>query len=100
MGDSAHKTEALDEIAIDFEERFGFFRFTRESARREYSALMRGVERRRAIGVSFGEGNTALGNHPVDLIDRPRNQCLKQPPRLLLADLPPPVPHLVVRLPL
>src|SRR5882762_2103107 len=95
MGHSAYKTKALDQIAIDFEERFGFFRFTRKGTRGEYPALVGGIERRRAIGVSFGEGNTALGNHAVDVIDHARNEFLKQIERLLIAELVQPVPQLV-----
>src|SRR5260370_34246829 len=45
MGHSAYETEALDQTAIDFEERCGFLRFTRKSARRKYPALVRGIER-------------------------------------------------------
>src|SRR6267378_4281353 len=98
MGHSAYKTEALDQIAIDFEERFGFFRFTRKGARREYAAVMRGIERRRTVRVSFTEGNTALPNHAVDMIDPARNELLKQVERLLIAELVEPWPELFLRM--
>ncbi len=47
-------------MAIDFEKRFGFLRFPGKGARREYAALMGSIERRRAIGVRFGERKAAL----------------------------------------
>src|SRR5712692_8706372 len=98
MGHSAHEAEPLKEIAIDLEERFGFLRITRKSARGKNAALIRSVERRSAIGVSFGEGNTAIGNHAVDMIDRVGNELLKQIKRLLIAELVQPGPELVRRL--
>src|SRR5438045_9723372 len=74
-------------MAIDIDERFGFFRFTRKGARREYAAVMRSIERRRTVCVSFSESNTALPNHAVDMIDRAGNELLKQIERLLIAEL-------------
>src|SRR5256885_17147452 len=82
-------------MAIDLEKGFGFLAFTRKSARGEYAALMRGVQRRRAIGMGFGEDNAALGNHAVHVIDRAGNELLQQIKRLLIAELVEPVPQLV-----
>src|SRR3989475_2801929 len=89
---SAHEAKSLQQIAIDFEERFGFFRFTRKSARGEYAALMRGVKRRRAVGVGFGESDAAIGNHAVDVIDGAGKELLEQVKRLLVAELVQPAP--------
>src|SRR5205823_2324644 len=85
-------------MAIDLEERFGFFRFTRKGARREYAAVMRSIERRRTVCVSFSESNTALPNHAVDMIDRAGNELLKQIERLLIAELVEPWPEFFLRM--
>ena len=77
---------------VDLEERFGFLGLTGKSARGEYTALMRGIEGRRAVGMRFGEDNTALGNHAVHVIDRARNELLQQIKGLLIAELVEPVP--------
>src|SRR5260370_36071410 len=87
MGHSAHEAEPLKQIAIDFEERFAFFRLTRKRARGEYAALMRGIERRRAIGMGVGEDNTAFCNITVNVIDGAVNELLKQIKGLLKAHL-------------
>src|SRR5882762_5168930 len=59
---------------------------------------MRGIERRCTVGVSFTKGNTALPNHAVDMIDRARNELLKQVERLLIAELVEPWPELFLRM--
>ncbi len=59
-------------------ERFGFFGFAGKSARGEDAALMRGIERRRAVGVSLGESDAALGNDAVDVKDGAGNELLEQ----------------------
>jgi len=68
-------------------ERFGFFGFARKSARGENAAFMGGVERRGAIGVSFGEREAAIGNHAVDVKNCPGNKLLEQVKGLLIAEL-------------
>src|SRR5436190_19751571 len=59
---------------------------------------MRGIERRCTVCVSFSEGNIALPNHAVDMIDRTRNELLKQVERLLVAELVEPWPELFLRM--
>ena len=53
---------------------------------------MRGIERRRAIRVCFSEGDAALGNDAVNVIDRAGNELLQQIKGLLVAELVEPVP--------
>ncbi len=53
---------------------------------------MRGIERRRAVGMGFGEDNSALRDHAVDVKDRAGNKLLEQVERLLIAELVEPVP--------
>src|SRR5947207_7423042 len=59
---------------------------------------MRGIERRCTVCVSFSEGNIALPNHAVDMIDRTRNELLKQVERLLIAELVEPWPEFFLRM--
>src|SRR5260370_6285141 len=59
---------------------------------------MRSIERRCTVRVSLGEGNTALPNHAIDMIDRPGNELLKQVERLLIAELVEPRPELFLRM--
>src|SRR5260370_16145036 len=95
MSGSVQEVETLDQIGIDLEERFGFFRFTGKSARGEYAALMGSIERRRAVGVGFGENYLPVGNHAVHVIDRDANELFEQIKGLLVAELIEPVPSLV-----
>src|SRR6266446_7639438 len=85
-------------MAIGLEERFGFFRIARKSARREHASLMRRVQRRRAIAVSFRENDTALGDYAVHVIDRAGNELLQQIKRLLIAKLVQPWPQFFLRM--
>src|SRR5260370_24816224 len=94
MGHAAHEAKALDLFAIDFEQRFSFFRFTRKSARREYAAVMRSIERRCTVRLSLGEGHTALPNHAIEMIARPGNELPNQVARLLVAEPVGPRPEL------
>src|SRR5260370_39574182 len=80
---------------MDLEERFGLLGFARKSARGEYAALMRSIERRSAIGVGLGENHLAVGNHAVHMIDRAGNELLQQIKGLLIAELVEPVPQLI-----
>src|SRR6266699_3102514 len=59
---------------------------------------MRGIERRRAISMSFREDNATLGNHAINMKDRAGNELLQQIERLLIADLIQPGPEFVGRM--
>ena len=70
MSDAAHEAEPFEQMAIDLEQRFGLLGVARKSARREHAALMGGIERRSAVGVSFSENNVAIRDHAIHVKDR------------------------------
>src|SRR5271167_1571778 len=66
---ASEEAQLIEDLAIDFEERFHFGGIARKCSSGENAALMRGFEGRRAVSVSFREDDFALGGHAIHVID-------------------------------
>ena len=84
---AAQKTQAFQQSAIEIEERFGFHRVARQRSRGEDAALMRSIERGRAIGVGLRELYIFFGHYAVYVEHRAGNELLEQVEGLLIAEL-------------
>ena len=87
MCNSTNQSQRFDHFAIEPVERFGFGRVSRKRACSENASVMRSVERRRAVGMGFGEDHLAFGNDAVNVKNVPSDKLLEQVIRLRVAEL-------------
>src|SRR5580692_1062564 len=62
-------------------------RIARQGSRRENAALVRGIQRRRAVHVSFGELHFTFGDNSVDVINGTGNELLEKVFGLMITEL-------------
>jgi hypothetical protein len=92
--DSSKEAQLIENFSIHFEECFSVDGIARKCARGEYAALVRSLQRRRAVRVSLREDNLAFGSHAIDMIDAAGNELFEQIVRLMVAKLIEPGPEL------
>src|SRR5580692_7226756 len=62
-------------------------RIARQGSRREHAALVRGIQRRRAIRVSFGELDFAFRNNSIYVVHAAGNESLQKIFGLMITEL-------------
>src|ERR1700734_843232 len=84
--DAANQAESLHYVVVQSVKLAGLFGIARQSARGENAAFVRGVQRRRSVGVRFGESDFALGNDAVDVEHVAGDKLFEQVARLVVAE--------------